>query len=299
MTSSKTVPEFFRINECPIYFEEDWDTGIGGGLWSTGLAMAKYFQSHPGAVRNNLKRLINKSNKKFTNNDNNEAPLSRRNKISAIELGSGNGFLSICLASLAPDLLDELVVTDLDDHLALMNKIVNANSHIVISEDPSYHVSNPNNNHHDNDTTNTNSSSIDLVKVHVMEHRWGEFSEKDNNNDIEPSCSTTTTASTTLLQKQIQNGTKKFDFIFGSDIAYREWGYWPLVNSFQSFFHEDTVALVGITMIDTRAKFFQILNQAGFRYDRLADHLMAPEFRNNTFGLFVIQKKRKIRLNLK
>ena len=27
---------FLTINDVPIYFNEDWDTGIGGGLWTTG-----------------------------------------------------------------------------------------------------------------------------------------------------------------------------------------------------------------------------------------------------------------------
>ena len=28
--------EFLQINGIPIYFNEDWDIGIGGGLWTTG-----------------------------------------------------------------------------------------------------------------------------------------------------------------------------------------------------------------------------------------------------------------------
>ena len=28
--------EFLQINGIPIYFNEDWGTGIGGGLWTTG-----------------------------------------------------------------------------------------------------------------------------------------------------------------------------------------------------------------------------------------------------------------------
>ncbi len=32
---------FLSIDDTPVYFREDWNTGIGGGLWSTGLAIAK------------------------------------------------------------------------------------------------------------------------------------------------------------------------------------------------------------------------------------------------------------------
>jgi len=30
-----------------IYLNEDWDSGIGGGLWTMGLALVKYFGSSP------------------------------------------------------------------------------------------------------------------------------------------------------------------------------------------------------------------------------------------------------------
>ena len=33
---STRSPEFLQINGIPIYFNEDWGTGIGGGLWTTG-----------------------------------------------------------------------------------------------------------------------------------------------------------------------------------------------------------------------------------------------------------------------
>lgn len=240
---------------------------VGGGLWSTGLAMAKYFQSHSGAVRHYLKRLMISC---------------KTSKISALELGSGNGFLSVCLASLARDLIDELVVTDLDDHLALMNETINANTHIVSPHHPSTYISN-NNTNTDNDSPTSLDKENTLVNTIVMEHRWGEFHEDDS----------TATPNKKTLEMEIQNGTKTFDFIFGSDIAYREYGYLPLIASFQKLFHQNTVGLVGITMVDTKPKFFQLLSEAGFTYNRLADHLMAPEFRNSTFGLFVIQKKKQ------
>ena len=33
---STRSPAFLTINDVPIYFNEDWDIGIGGGLWTTG-----------------------------------------------------------------------------------------------------------------------------------------------------------------------------------------------------------------------------------------------------------------------
>ena len=29
----------------PVYLTEDWDSGIGGGLWTTGLALGRYFST--------------------------------------------------------------------------------------------------------------------------------------------------------------------------------------------------------------------------------------------------------------
>merc|ERR1719416_358175 len=110
---------FITINDIPIYFSEDWDVGIGGGLWSTGLAMAKYFEQHADDVANNLKRL---ARVKFLRNSQQRGEKRRehhdtrgRDGISALELGSGNGFLSVCLSALAAHRcipLAELVVTD-------------------------------------------------------------------------------------------------------------------------------------------------------------------------------------------
>lgn len=46
----------------------------------------------------------------------------------------------------------------------------------------------------------------------------------------------------------------------------------------------------GVTMHDTKPKFFQSLKENGYMYLRIPDWQMAPEFRGTTFGLFLIQK---------
>lgn len=205
---------FLQINGNEIYFQEDWGTGIGGGLWSTGKALALFFRDHPDLLRKNLKAI------------------NENEKIRAIELGSGNGLLSVCLAAVAKDLISELVITDLDDHLDLIRKSVHENQHVVDSN---------------------------LCKI--VEHRWGEFDDMMG---------------------------QKFDFIFGSDLAY--WNLQePLIQSLKYFSHKNTISLIGITMLDTKPSFFKMLQQNGFNYNRIPDHAMRGEFRGNTFGLFVIQ----------
>jgi hypothetical protein len=210
MTTNQEQPDkapLLIINNIPIHFSQDWDTGIGGGLWSTGWAMAKYFQSHSNDISNCLRRL-----KKLKMN------IDECDGVSAIELGSGNGFLSVCLlAAVATqkNVLKSLVVTDMTDHLRLIQSTLDANSHV---------------------------NDVCSVDVLVQEHAWGKF-EQD-----EP----------------------KYDFIFGTDLAYRDYLYEPLISSLLRFSHEHTVSLIGVTMDDTRPKFFDMLRGAGFRYERLA-----------------------------
>jgi predicted nicotinamide N-methyase len=206
---------FLEVNGTPVYFQEDWDTGIGGGLWSTGLAVARYLQHHPEHAIQSLNVL--------------------GNNLSLLELGSGNGFLALCLLALRRWM--ELVITDIDTHLPLIQTTLDANAHVVSSQS----------------------------NVQVTEHRWGEFEDALTG--------------------------KKFDVIVGSDVAYHEDLYDILISSLLRFSHESTVALIGITMNDTKPLFFQKLRETGFRYERLADWLMEPEFRGTTFGIFVITRK--------
>jgi 2-polyprenyl-3-methyl-5-hydroxy-6-metoxy-1,4-benzoquinol methylase len=204
---------FLHINDTPVYFQEDWDIGIGGGLWSTGLAVARYLQHHPGHAIQSLNKLGN-------------------NNLSLLELGSGNGFLALCFLALRR--WKELVITDIDTHLPLIQTTLDANAHLISSES----------------------------NVQVTEHKWGELGD--------------------ALEG------KKFDVIVGSDVAYHEDLYDILISSLARFSHESTVALIGVTMNDTKPLFFRKLREAGFRYERLADWLMEPEFRGTTFGIFVI-----------
>jgi predicted nicotinamide N-methyase len=218
---------FLTIHGIPIYFQEDWTTGIGGGLWSTGLALARYFKTDHAAQ--NLCRLECRS---------------------ILELGSGNGLLSVCLAALlvAPHKQQHfvgttrtrLVATDLDeDHLAMMRRTWKANTHL-------------------------HGDSIDFQ---VQTHVWGEFDEP-------------------------QHATK-FDLIVASDVAYREELYDPLIASLLHFSHAQTVILLGVTMSDTKPAFFELLERAGFVYEKFSDHLLEVEFRGTTFGIFVLRKKNK------
>jgi hypothetical protein len=130
-------------------------------------------------------------------------------------------------------------------------------------------------------TIRANSHAVQCVEnVIVMEHRWGSFSSNSDSHD--------TANATSLL-----DGSKKFDLIIGSDVAYREYLYDPLIRSIQQFSHSQTISLVGVTMSDTTPEFFHRLDRAGFIWQKFADSLLAPEFRGTTFGIFAIQQQRK------
>ena len=114
----------------------------------------------------------------------------------------------------------------------------------------------------------------------VQEHLWGEF---DNDHEENKQVDT---------NKLATNQT--FDYIVGSDVAYRRELYEPLIASLQHFANERTVILLGCTMADTTPKFFDLLQRAGFTYRRLADHVLPVAYRGQqTFGIFVLQKRRR------
>jgi hypothetical protein len=85
-----------------------------------------------------------------------------------------------------------------------------------------------------------------------------------------------------------------FDLIIGSDVAYRDHLHDPLIAALDEFcvpYH--TVALIGVTMNDTKPVFFDKLHDRGFRYEKLADHLLGDEFCTSSrqFGVFCISKR--------
>jgi hypothetical protein len=188
--------------------------------------MAMYFINHRLLVRQNIRNLV---------------PLNPNGGINALELGSGNGLLSVCLCAAVGDLIRKVVVTDLEDHLELIKRTLSANINIV--------------------TMDENEKCSDKRPfLKVKEHRWGYFDDSS-----------------------------KFDFIFGTDVAYREWLYEPLIKSLKHYSHPGTISLIGVTMHDTKPMFFKLLKENGFTYQRLPDLQLDPEYRGTTFGLFVIQ----------
>ena len=99
------------------------------------------------------------------------------------------------------------------------------------------------------------------------------------------------------------NKDNHFDLIIGSDVAYRDYLHEPLIDALKEFSSSQssssssthiipTVSLIGITMNDTKPIFFQKLIQAGFQYEKLAEHLFDTEYNtcSRQFGIFAITR---------
>lgn len=76
----QAIKEIFGV---PLYYKDDWEVGIGGGLWTTGRALSTYLSTEH--AKNCLQHL--------------SAASESDQGLSIVELGSGNGFLSVCLVS--------------------------------------------------------------------------------------------------------------------------------------------------------------------------------------------------------
>jgi|UPI000581A6BD predicted nicotinamide N-methyase len=103
---------FMVIEDTPVFFEEDWSAGIGGGLWSTGLAMAQYAKTTH--AKQEIQRLHD-----------------RVGRLSVLELGSGNGLLATCWLALAASYIEKLVISDDADHLPMIRQTLCANKHLT------------------------------------------------------------------------------------------------------------------------------------------------------------------------
>lgn len=281
---------FLTVSGKPVYFEEDWHSGIGGGLWSTGSAMARYFATqHASELVADLMVAGERNSDSVGGclRGGSTTASTRGKDCSVLELGSGNGLAAASLlALLAAGSEDgrgrqegkgetsagigaaacvDVVVTDTGErHLDLIRKTMDANSHLL-------------------------RGSGSVRRVHVVEHRWGEFQQ-----DGGASAADAASVDNAPLVDKMREGRHKFDLIIGSDVAYREELYDPLIASLSRFSDAGTLALIGVTMADTTPFFFRKLRRAGFAYRRFADHLLDPEFRGTTFGIFLIRREERV-----
>ncbi len=128
-SSRSSRKHIVTIRDQPVYLQEDWNHGIGGGLWSTGLALAKYLDtSHA------------------------QEQLEHNSIRTALELGSGNGFLAVCLSAAYPS-LQQLVVTDTAEHISLMQSTMDTNASLT--------------------SWTSSASLIHKAQINIQEYLWG------------------------------------------------------------------------------------------------------------------------------
>ena len=161
-------------------------------------------------------------------------------------------------------------------------------------------------------TSSSADLSYDIQNIAcVKEYLWG-------NKDYDFSNNRTTTVSSTdtddvssseddayNISNTNTNKDNHFDLIIGSDVAYRDYLHEPLIDALKEFSSRSsssssssttsiipTVSLIGITMNDTKPIFFQKLIQAGFQYEKLAEHLFDTEYNtcSRQFGIFAITR---------
>jgi hypothetical protein len=179
--------------------------------------------------------------------------------------------------------MDHLVITDTKEHLPLIQRTLDANSHFI----------------HSNESSSGDDDDkvvVSTTKITVMDHSWGVF-ETSNQDETTATCDNTITSndktsSDISIETLVRQGRFQFDLIFGSDLAYHPHLYQPLLTSLQvllSKTNRASIVLIGCTMKDTTPAFFDQARAVGFRYERLSEHLLRPEFRNN-FGIFCLQK---------
>ena len=352
-----------------IYLTEDWESGIGGGLWTTGLALCKYFASSSHFLQQFRSLHLQKNMKKTrstppppmkTTNDPASSSASAAASllssslfgsgavgtqasqtqpvvpVRVLELGSGNGFLTVCLitaiavaaanqrqhqnhttpefvAAVDDDDNDneadklrwfpgvEVVVTDTAPHLELIQTTIESNLQQILPQIIKKHTSTgtPTTNQpqvqdqEEQEQLQIAVSAIINRSVAVKEYLWGEpydFSEDDDgagNDD----------------PNQSRRRNTNFDLIIGSDVAYHDKLHDPLIAALTEFMPAstrenttttnttNTVALIGITMNDTKPIFFTKLLHAGFQYEKLADHLFGADITaSRQFGIFAITR---------
>jgi predicted nicotinamide N-methyase len=299
-----------------IYLNENWDSGIGGGLWSTGAALAKYFTTSQHFLQQ-IKRIQNNCHRHR----------HRRRPLRVLELGSGNGFLSVCLVvaiavatsnndmnnnknnnnkyeeenDVDVDTEDEdedvennnndenwpgieIVVTDTEEHLQLMKDTIDSNLKRILPQILERTLR----------TTSRTSPKIlyDIKNIaSVKEYLWGNKDyDFSSNNDMSTSDEEDNKSNNTSSNTNENN---HFDLIIGSDVAYRDYLHEPLIEALKEFSNSsDTISLIGITMNDTKPIFFNKLIKAGFQYEKLAEHLFDNEYNtcSRQFGIFAITR---------
>ncbi|DAZ99115.1 TPA: hypothetical protein N0F65_008420 [Lagenidium giganteum] len=117
---------------------------------------------------------------------------------------------------------------------------------------------------------------VDGTQVHVRELAWG---VQDH------------TAAFLRELRHSNDSTGSVDVILGTDVAYLEELYEPLLATLNELATPETLILLGLNRNDTSIAFFRRLEQEGYEFYKISDREIDPNFRGKDFGLFEIHRR--------
>ncbi|CAI5738068.1 unnamed protein product [Hyaloperonospora brassicae] len=169
-----------------------------------------------------------------------------------VELGSGTGYVGLMVAACFRPA--HVYLTDLHSHVHGLRRNVKRNAGAMRSD----------------------------VQVHVSELSWG--SSEQQTTLLETIASRTTGGTE-------HSGAAQVDVIVGTDVAYLQELYDPLLQTINRLATSRTVILLGLNRDDTGVAFFQQLERDGFEYYRIPDAKLPQEYWGRDFGLFDIRRR--------
>lgn len=169
-----------------------------------------------------------------------------------VEVGSGTGYVGLMVAACFKPA--HVYLTDLSTHLRGLHRNVERNAPVVRTG----------------------------VQVHVSELRWG---------SLEQEIALLESIAGTSCGKSVNiDAAPQVNVILGTDVAYLQELYDPLLHTMNHLATSRTLILLGLNRTDTRHTFFQQLEQIGFEYYRIPDCKLPPTYWSCDFGLFEIRR---------
>ncbi|CAH0479908.1 unnamed protein product [Peronospora belbahrii] len=168
-----------------------------------------------------------------------------------VELGSGTGYVGLMIASCFKPAY--VYLTDLQTHIRGLCRNVERNAGAVRSG----------------------------VQVHVLELSWGSLEQETNLLEL----------FTSTDHDSDNHKAAQIDVILGTDVAYQQELYDPLLHTMNRLATSRTLILLGLNRADTEFTFFRQLERHGFEYYRIPDFKLPKEYWGHEFGLFEIRRR--------
>ncbi|CAI5727416.1 unnamed protein product [Peronospora destructor] len=168
-----------------------------------------------------------------------------------VELGSGTGYLGLMIAACFKPV--HVCLTDLPTHIHGLCRNVKRNAKAVRSG----------------------------VQVHVLELSWGSLEQEMSLMEVFAATDDGTN----------NHRAAQVDVILGTDVAYQQELYGPLLDTMNRLATPRTLILLGLNRADTEFTFFHQLERDGFEYYKIPNCKLPKEYWGREFGLFEIRRR--------